>query len=90
MRTLLAALALVLTLTLPATAGHCATWSTFEPEYDVLGAYYIHDDCPEACHMAFFSIWIYEESNGIQGLQRGDEMVDTTCHGMIPADRIVM
>lgn len=89
MRIALAAFALVVTLTIPATAGHCTTWTTFEPEYDIAGRYYIHDDCPCAVEV-FFSIWVYEESNGYPGLQRGDEIVDTTCHGMIPADRIVV
>lgn len=36
----------------------------------------------------FLSIWIYEESNGIEGLQRGDVMVDNTCGGMIEADTL--
>jgi hypothetical protein len=35
------------------------------------------------------SIWIYEESNGMPGLQRGDEIVDDTCGGAIPGDTIV-
>lgn len=33
--------------------------------------------------------WIYQESNGIYGLQRSDDMVDDTCGGLIPADTIV-
>jgi hypothetical protein len=37
-----------------------------------------------------WSTWVYEESNGIDGLQRGDEIVDDTCHGMIASDTIVL
>ena len=33
--------------------------------------------CPD-CILALF---VYEESNGIDGLQRGDELVDDTCGG---------
>lgn len=36
-----------------------------------------------------FSVWYYEESNDIPGLQRGDEVVDDTCHGMIQSDSIL-
>ena len=42
-----------------------------------------NDLCQPDC---LFSIWLYQESNGIPGLQRGDEVVDNTCHGMIEAD----
>lgn len=34
-------------------------------------------------------MWVYEESNGIPGLQRQDEMQDDTCGGVIPGDRIL-
>lgn len=36
-----------------------------------------------------FSIWLYYESNGIPGLQRGDWVVDDSCHGMIESDSFV-
>lgn len=35
-----------------------------------------------------FSIWTYEESNGIEGLQRGDEVHDDTCGGTIESDTL--
>ena len=35
-----------------------------------------------------FSIWTYYETNGIEGLQRGDEMHDDTCGGLIESDSI--
>ncbi|HUR70234.1 MAG TPA: hypothetical protein VM370_13400 [Candidatus Thermoplasmatota archaeon] len=34
-------------------------------------------------------LYVYEESNGIEGLQRQDEVHDDTCGGAIPGDRIV-
>lgn len=78
-------LAILLALSLPAQAAHCETWSTTPAEIDAGGYYVELDTCP----MCIFSVWIYEESNGIEGLQRGDEIVDDTCHGMIRADTIV-
>lgn len=36
-----------------------------------------------------FAIWLYYETNGIDGLQRGDELRDDTCHWMIESDTFV-
>lgn len=84
---LIAALTLSLT---SANAEHCSSYSTSTPEVDMTHSgspYYIDNDpCQPECHS---STWIYEESNGISGLQRGDEVVDDTCHGMIDGDTIV-
>lgn len=33
--------------------------------------------------------WVYQESNGIPGLQRHDDMWDDTCGGLIPGDTVV-
>jgi hypothetical protein len=51
---------------------------------------YAHEDCfgNRICS-GIFSLWIYEESNDIPGLQRGDEIIDDTCGGVIPADTII-
>lgn len=91
MRTILiltAALALLLT---SANAEHCSSYSTSTPEVDTThngGSWYIDNDiCQPECAKPI--TWIYEESNGIGGLQRGDEIVDDTCHGMIEADWII-
>lgn len=35
-----------------------------------------------------FSVWTYTESNDIPGLQRGDEVKDDTCRGMIQSDTL--
>lgn len=57
---------------------------------DVAGAYYLISDCPfVGPGSCMWSIWVYEETNGIEGLQRADEVVDDTCSGAIPGDRIV-
>lgn len=92
MRTILLTLTL-LALALPASADHCVTWSTSTPEIetnplgiDGVRTLYIFNDETWCC---LFSIWIYEETNGIPGAQRGDEVVDDTCHGMIRADTII-
>ena len=84
MRVLLS-LALVLALTIPAGAAHCVTYSTSAAEVDAGGIYVDND----FCYYCLFSIWIYSESNGIPGLQRADEVVDDTCHGMIAGDTVI-
>lgn len=35
-----------------------------------------------------FSIWFYQESNGMEGLQRIDEVKDDTCGGQIEGDTL--
>lgn len=91
-------LALALALALPATAQHCASWDTMNAI--TVDKYYVIEDCWLAPFIGahgpwcqndgpFMGLWIYEESNGIPGLQRGDEWHDGTCHGMIEPDRIV-
>lgn len=85
----------------PALGEHCTTWSTRDfvyadtaPASEATGQprYYVDSDCFAfvVCPWQTFSLWIYEESNGIPGLQRGDEEIDDTCHSMIEADRIIL
>lgn len=50
---------------------------------------------PVACFIAWDivecgGIWVYQESNGIPGLQREDEVEDNTCHGSIRGDTIIL
>jgi hypothetical protein len=59
--------------------------TTSAPEVDAFGFYVDNDLCQECIS----SVWIYQESNLIDGLQRGDEVVDDTCGGVFPSDRIV-
>lgn len=68
-----------------AMATHDCVPTTSAPEIDVAG-FYVDNDLCQPC---MWSIWVYQESNGIEGLQRGDEVVDDTCGGQIPADTIV-
>ena len=78
-----------LAIALPAgSAEHCTTYSTSVPELDTTqfgGAYYWDNDV-----VVGVSTWVYEETNNIVGLQRGDEVHDDTCHGMIEADTIIV
>jgi hypothetical protein len=67
--------------------------TTSYPEVDtgigIAGAprYYVDYD---QCQPCMWSLYVYEESNGIDGLQRGDEVVDDTCAGAAgPSDTIV-
>lgn len=97
LKTIVPVLALALALVaVPAAAEECVP-TTSDPEFDSadLGGtgvglpahgprYYVDNDpCQPQC---LFSTWAYEESNGIDGLQRGDEVKDDTCGGMIESD----
>jgi hypothetical protein len=85
----------VIVLSVPAHAHPCVTWSTSESitggvVLSVGSAYVLvgrEGPCDPECMHTF---WIYEEANGIEGLQRGDEIVDDTCHGMIAPDRVIL
>lgn len=88
---LLIATALALLVFQPVSAAEC-TPSTSRADVDVAGLYYVFDDA-DICRqtdLCIFSYWVYEESNGIPGAQRGDEHVDDTCGGLIPADRVAL
>ena len=65
-----------------------------DPETGAVIYYLDNDPCQPDCG---FSIWIYQETNNIENLQRqdatgdqADEFTqDDTCHGMIQPDTIV-
>jgi hypothetical protein len=68
------------------------------PASAVTGArHYVADDCFLSWCTLFGltgvivsgTLWVYEESNGVDGLQRGDEVVDDTCGGRFPGDTII-
>lgn len=67
-------------LTPPAFATHCTGPTTSEPDLSWDGTYVDH---------SLAGVVVYQESNGIAGLQRRDFHVDDTCHGMISPDRRV-
>ena len=89
--TLVLAALLATALVSSGTADHCEGWNGHQPEVDTgptpAGRYYVDNDlCQPEC---LLSVWVYEESNNMEGLQRGDEVVDDTCHGMIASDTII-
>ena len=59
-----------------ANAEACSNTDPNAKQYDTpFGTYYVVvDDCPNVETGCLFSVWIYEESNNIPGLQRGDEV----------------
>lgn len=76
-----------LAVAVPATLAAGCEPTTSEPEV-TQGEYYVDNDaCQPEC---IFSIWVYQESNGIAGLQRSDEQVDNTCGGAIESDTIIV
>ena len=87
---LILALSVAVAIALPVGAEHCETWTTSEPVSDLsffgLPYYLDHDLCQD---YMICPTWVYEETNGITGLQRGDDIVDDTCHGQIESDAIV-
>jgi hypothetical protein len=79
-----------------APSGAACEASSSQPEVDTCnvaglgidasngGCVYIDNDvCQPEC---LFSVWIYCESNGMEGLQRGDEVRDDTCNGAFESD----
>lgn len=97
MRATLFAAALALALAAPAFASACVMTTT-EADFDSdplgLGLtirYYVDNDDCNATGLCVFSIWIYKEANGVDGLQRQDEVVDDTCSGAAgPGDAIIL
>lgn len=84
----------------PVLAQHCKTYSTSISDLEagvivvpvdldaVLGIFYIvYDVCQPECILSY---WVYDESNGIPGLQRGDVMHNDTCHHMIASDTVAL
>lgn len=83
-------LVLMALLPMSAVAEHCESWSTSQPEVDA-GAYGYYVDYDPPCQMEAVceGVFVYEETNGAPGLQRGDEHIDDTCHAAIAADALV-
>lgn len=68
---------LVMVLAVPAGAEHCVTYSTSRAHFEQPPYYVTNNFCLLDCIGTFY---LYEESNGLPGLQRADEWVDDTCH----------
>ena len=79
--------------------GEAPCYKTSDPQVDT-GAplvegqprYYVIDGCfPLVSCMGFLSVWVYEESNGIDGLQRDDVRSDVSgCDGAVAGDTIII
>ena len=76
-----------------AAASHCAGPSTTTPILTLhwVGGNGLYVTGDTLCWVTggLCATYIYEEANGIAGLQRADEVVDDTCHGLIPGDTIL-
>jgi hypothetical protein len=96
-------LLLALALQSVSASGCAPTTSATEVDTDPLDLglapryYFFREPCPDASppndHCIVWGAtgvpYVYEESNGIGGLQREDEYVDDTCGGIIRGDTIV-
>lgn len=51
------------------------------------GHYVVGDVCIGSC---LFPARLYEEANGLDGLQRRDMVVDDTCFGIIQPDKLLL
>lgn len=90
LRPFLAIAAVVIASSPVGQAFHCDFTVSPNPEIDTgetpLGTYYVENDlCQPECTSA---LWVYEESNGIAGLQRGDVHWDDN-HCGIRSDTII-
>lgn len=94
MKRAFAALALAALVFGTAAAEHCTGPSTSTPLLTFHwvgghGAYVVFEaDCVAGIELC--DLIVYEEANGVAGLQRLDDHADDTCHGAIPADRIAV
>ncbi|HUR70059.1 MAG TPA: hypothetical protein VM370_12510 [Candidatus Thermoplasmatota archaeon] len=96
-RSLFVSCLLATALAAPALADGCVPTTT-TPQLDVAGALYVADDCEgvdpsppnDHCITPLGGKWVYQESNGIPGLQRQDDVVDDTCGGAIAGDTVLL
>lgn len=75
----------LLILSIPSTLAECP--SVESPTAEVSGVYVELDQCQPTC---LISLWIYQESNGIPGLQRADAIRDDTCGGILQPDVLLI
>lgn len=68
-------------IALPGGLAQACDPTTSETLFELDGTYIAADPCMTTC-----SFFVYEEGNGIDGLQRQDRVADDTCRGMIPPD----
>lgn len=99
MRPIIAPLLVLLALCSSAGAEHCEGPGETPPKLLIAdksgtlgGDIYVNSDmCQMECCPCIVvdGITIYQESNGFPGQQRGDEIVDDTCHAAVPPDRML-
>lgn len=80
-----------LAIAVPAAALEDCEWreKNYTSEHEVfVDPYYVDNDFCQL-DLCGFSIWIYEETNDMAGLQRDDGFLDTTCDGEVVADTII-
>lgn len=86
-------LAIITMMAFAGAASGCEP-TTASPEVSadipVAGTFYVDKDCPSIGGSECISVWIYQESNGILGLQRNDDVHDNTCGGQIDHDTVVL
>jgi hypothetical protein len=84
-------------LILPTSLADDCAMTTQSPDVDTdplgLGAgprFYVEDGTEQCAFtgLCLFSIWIYEGTNGVDGLQRQDEVRDDTCGGRFVGDTV--
>lgn len=96
---------LALVWLLPAAMGETACYTTSAPEVTLTDAsgviggdvYVDNDGVPLACWIVWWgecpllSVWIYQETNGIPGLQRDDEVHSDVagCDDRVAGDHVV-
>ena len=85
MRVLIVGAAVVFALVGAGAAEHCSSWTTSEAHLAAGGFYVVNEACQPSCTLVAF---VYEETNDLPGLQRGDHRHDDTCHGMIVSDTL--
>lgn len=58
----------------------------FQPDLSFEGYYVDADMCAPSCVV---SVWVYEESNGIEGIQRDDPGRSDICEGIVPDSLVI-
>lgn len=106
MKTLIPSALMLAALTFAPATVSAACWSTSSPEYDTgvatgisltggNGRYYADNDVCQAFwggvgDQCLASTWVYEESNGLPGLQRDDDIVSDVRGCGVRGDNIVV
>lgn len=77
---------LLLLATPGSSAGECESYGEADAQ---IGQFYLDIDRDSSVGEPS-GLAVYEESNGIPGLQRHDPSFDGTCNGAIPSDNLIL